>query len=107
MSEEERKIEDAFKTYKIGRWNVGQQKGLFQYDPNTYQRERSEMISELYEENPDIEDVEVESLDIFELDKYDEVPETDDYNRATYDFGDLGEDYTDGYDSEEPNDDEF
>ena len=105
MTEEERKIEDALKNYKIGRWNVGQQKGLFQYDPNTYERERSEMISELYEENPDLADVQAETLDILELDKYDEVPETDDYNRDTYDFGNLGEEYNDGYDSEDIDDD--
>lgn len=106
MSEEERKIEDAMKNYKIGRWNVGQQKGLFKYDPNTYERERTEMIAELYDENPEIADVEVESLDIFELDKFDEIPETDDYNRNTYDFSNLGEEYNDGYDSEDIYDDD-
>jgi hypothetical protein len=108
FSPEELIIEDAFKTYKLGRWNVGQQKGLFQYDPNTYQRERDEMISQLYEEVPDINETEVESLDIYELDKLDAFQESDDYNRDTYDFQDLGEDYTDGdFYPEDRDDDEF
>ena len=108
ISIEERKIEDAFKTYKLGRWNVGQQKGLFQYDPNTYQREREEMIAQLYEEAPDINEIEVESLDIYELDKLDEFKEVDNYNRDTYDFQDLEEDYEDGdYYPEDRDDDEF
>ena len=108
ISPEERRIEDAFKTYKLGRWNVGQQKGLFQYDPNTYQRERDEMIAQLYEETPDINETEVESLDIFELDKLDAFQESDDYNRDTVDFQDLGEDYTDGdFYPEDRDEDEF
>jgi hypothetical protein len=87
MTIDERKIEDAFKNYKLGRWNVGQQKGLFQYDPKTYERERNEMIAELYDENPDMTDAGVETLDIFELDKLDAVVETDDYNPVMPDFG--------------------
>ena len=108
MTIEERKIEDAFKAYKLGRWNVGQQKGLFQYDPNTYQRERSEMITQLYDENADIAETDVEALDIYELDKLDELDDADDYNRDTYDFQDLGEDYADGdYYPEDRDDDDF
>jgi len=108
MTIDERKIEDAFKNYKLGRWNVGQQKGLFQYDPKTYERERNEMIAELYDENPDMTDAGVETLDIFELDKLDAVVETDDYNRDTYDFQDLGEEYDDGdYYQEEGDNDGF
>jgi hypothetical protein len=108
MTIEERKIEDAFKQYKLGRWNVGQQKGLFQYDPNTYQRERSEMISQLYDEVPDMNETVAETIDIYELDKLDEVPDHDDYNRDTYDFQDLGEDYMDGnYYQEDVDADDF
>jgi hypothetical protein len=108
MTIDERKIEDAFKNYKLGRWNVGQQKGLFQYDPKTYERERNEMIAELYDENPDMTDAGVDALDIFELDKLDAVVETDDYNRDTYDFQDLGEEYDDGdYYQEEGDNDGF
>ena len=111
MTIDERKIEDAFKNYKLGRWNVGQQKGLFQYDPKTYERERNEMIAELYDENPDMMDAGIETLDIFELDKIDAAAETeaDDYNRDTYDFQELGEEYDDGdyYPEDRDNDDGF
>jgi len=108
MTIEERKIEDAFKNYKLGRWNVGQQKGLFQYDPNTYQRERTEMIAQLYDEVPDMNEAAVDALDIYELDKLDAVVDEDDYNRDTYDFQDLGEDYMDGdYYPEDRDADEF
>jgi hypothetical protein len=48
MSKEERKVEELFKTYKLGRWNVGLQKGLVSYDKETYAREREELITELY-----------------------------------------------------------
>jgi hypothetical protein len=108
MTIEKRKIEDAFKNYKLGRWNVGQQKGLFQYDPNTYQRERTEMIAQLYDEVPDMNEAAVDALDIYELDKLDAVVDEDDYNRDTYDFQDLGEDYMDGdYYPEDRDADEF
>ena len=104
ISIEDRKVEDAFKSYKLGRWNVGQQKGLFQYDPNTYQRERDEMIAEV----SDITEIEIESLDIYELDKLDELQEMDDYNRDTYDFQNLAEDFDDGdFYPEDRDDDEF
>jgi hypothetical protein len=38
MDVEELKVQDMMKNFRIGRWNVGQQKGLFAYDPNTYNR---------------------------------------------------------------------
>ena len=87
---------------------MGQQKGLFQYDPNTYQREREEMIAQLYDEVTDINEIDVESLDIYELDKLDEIKELDDYNRDNYNFQDLEEDYEDGdFYPEDRDDDEF
>jgi len=39
---DERKVENMMKTYKIGKWNVGQQKGLVVYDKETSDRERQE-----------------------------------------------------------------
>ena len=46
MSIEERKIEDMFKKHKLERWNIGQQKGIFQYDKTTYDRERNELVEQ-------------------------------------------------------------
>jgi hypothetical protein len=39
LTVEERNVENMLKNLRIGRWNVGQQKGLFQYDKDTYDRE--------------------------------------------------------------------
>jgi len=44
MSIEERRVENMKKTYKLGEWNVGQNKGLFVYDVTTSDRERTENI---------------------------------------------------------------
>jgi hypothetical protein len=35
----ERRVENQMKDLKLGNWNVGQQKGLFQYDKETFKRE--------------------------------------------------------------------
>ena len=40
MTIEERKIEDSFKRYKLGDWNIGQQKSIFVYDKSVYDKER-------------------------------------------------------------------
>ena len=49
MDEDERRIEDQFKKYKMGRWNVGMQKGLVHYDVETYEREREGLDDELFQ----------------------------------------------------------
>jgi hypothetical protein len=38
----ERRVENQMKDLKLGNWNVGQQKGLFQYDKETFKREMME-----------------------------------------------------------------
>ena len=50
MSIQERKVEDQFKQYKLGRWNIGKQKGLVSYDKETYERERGEIIGQMNQE---------------------------------------------------------
>lgn len=86
MDKEERQIEDQFKRYKMGRWNVGLQKGLVQYDKKTYDRETAEN-----KESEVMLDMDAEQLDA--LDKADANEEED--NEAT-DISHLGEDYHDG-----------
>ena len=39
---EEREIEKNFMKYKMGAWNVGQTRGIFEYDKSTYERERQQ-----------------------------------------------------------------
>lgn len=41
LDAEERNVENMLKTYSIGAWNVGNEKGLFKYDANTYDKEVS------------------------------------------------------------------
>ena len=43
MADEERAVENLFKTHKLGRWSKGEQKGLHSYDTKTYDQEREEM----------------------------------------------------------------
>ena len=97
MSIEERKIEDMFKKHKLERWNIGQQKGIFQYDKTTYDRERNELVEQLFTDQTDAQgETNNEALDIYDIEKRDEYEPGDDYNRDTYDFQDMGEDYMDG-----------
>jgi hypothetical protein len=81
MSKDERAIEDQFKKYKMGRWNVGMQKGLFRYDKETFARERAEMMGD--EDEEDEEDEEGE-----ENENQDEEEE--------FGIQQFGEDYMDG-----------
>ena len=39
MKPERRKVEDTLKKYKLGRWNIGLQKSIFQYDKKTYNQD--------------------------------------------------------------------
>jgi len=49
MDVEERKVENMFKNFKIGRWNAGMQKGLVTYDKETFDRERNDLLRQLSE----------------------------------------------------------
>ena len=119
MSKEERKVEENMKKFKIGRWNVGMQKGLFQYDETTNNRETSELMNYLMEDiaegNVDIvselmmgvynignnaEMMEVNDLEQLEGQNVDEF-----YDNEAFDINHLGEDYTDGDYYNEDNDD--
>lgn len=63
MDKDERKVEDMFKRYKMGRWNVGLQKGLVQYDEKTYDRERMEEGEVGVAEEPEEESMDIEQMD--------------------------------------------
>jgi len=43
---EDRQVENMLKKYKLGKWNVGQQRGLVVYDKDTSDRERLEMMAQ-------------------------------------------------------------
>jgi hypothetical protein len=39
MTRDERRVEQALRSHKLGRWNVGMQKGLYQYEKGVYETE--------------------------------------------------------------------
>jgi hypothetical protein len=86
MDKEERQIEDQFKRYKMGRWNVGLQKGLVQYDKKTYDRETAATGAE-----GELMNVDADQLAQMENAEADAAED----NEAT-DISQLGEDYQDG-----------
>ena len=46
MSPDERAVEDMKKKYKMDEWNVGTQRGIFEYDKKTSEREVQEQMAE-------------------------------------------------------------
>jgi len=83
MDKEERQIEDQFKKYKMGRWNVGLQKGLVQYDKKTYDRETTEGDA-------------VIEMDVEQMEQQDAAEANREEDNEAMDISQLGEDYQDG-----------
>jgi hypothetical protein len=118
--EEERKVEYAKKKLGLGIWNVGKQKSIFQYDKNTSDRERKEIINQDLEQgveellNQDV-DIDVERMEtVEEIDENEMENEEDEIDKETFDISDYrGEDYANGtyYDEDRGendfNEDEF
>ena len=97
MSIENRKIEDLYKRYKMGRWNVGLQKGLVHYDKDTYERERNEFIQQMLTgDTVDGEDV-VNNMvgDVLDIERH-EQEIADQHDMEGTDISNLHEDYADG-----------
>jgi hypothetical protein len=86
MEIDERKIENMFKKYKMGKWNFGEQKGVFQYDKDVFNNETMDLPA----------DTEI-SADVDEL-AADEIQNDNDQYEAeqSADLAILDEDYTDG-----------
>jgi hypothetical protein len=110
--EERKKVEEVFKKYKIGKWNKGEQKGLYQYDKHTYDNEREEIMEGLFgDENGGISTQKGDAVDemwkdIYDIEKEDEA-EADAEIEQEYGIDGLGEDYMDGNYYEEDNVDDF
>jgi hypothetical protein len=95
LDPDERRVEDNKKALKLGRWNVGMQKGLVKYDKATYERERAEMINQLNGEIADIDDNQVaKGADDLERDAEADIDEF--YEKEANDIGELDEEYGDG-----------
>jgi predicted DNA binding protein len=103
MSIEERGVENMFKNYRLGRWNVGQQTGLIRYDKETYDRERDELITQLYNETEGgTLDTHEELLDVYQLEELEKNAPDDEMG---FGLDDVGENFMDGEYYEEDRDD--
>lgn len=104
LTKEERRVENMMKEFKLGKWNVGEQKGLFIYDEETQNRERQEMMEQGVldiEIQYDIDVAELEEMlnqtDVYEMENNERLQEEIDIQNEGLDFTGLGEDYNDGY----------
>lgn len=80
-----RRVESQLKKYKMGRWNIGLQRGLVHYDKNTYDRERNEMDAD------NLIDRDIEQLDAVAEEDIEEA-----YANEGNDISHLADDYMDG-----------
>jgi len=106
LSIERRKVENELKNYKIGRWNVGLQKGLVSYDAETNERETNELIDQIMKENGsddifaqmamDVHDIEIVEVEVDDIEKEDEKNQVEEEEQEMYDIRGLGSNYADG-----------
>jgi hypothetical protein len=128
MSIEERRVENMMKNFKIGKWNVGMQKGLVQYDSAINERETNDLIGHLMQdmksgtmdvvsemmidfydldEVQDNEQTEGQMVDVNELEQQQENETDEFYNDEAYGINELSENYADGEYYEEDRDEDF
>ena len=114
MSQEERKVEDKFKRYRLDKWNVGQQKGLIVYDKNVYEREVNELIEQVAQEvGGNLMDVNqyegYEQMEVFieDIEQEEENNRIQEDNNELADFQNLGEHFMDGQYYEEDIENDF
>jgi hypothetical protein len=110
MEKDARKVEDMIKNFKLGRWNVGTQKGVFMYDKGTYDQEREANLlrfAQDLEGNVQGEgEINEETYDVEDLERYDnqQVDEFYDYEKNA--IAHFGVDYMDeGYYGDEVEED--
>jgi hypothetical protein len=107
MEKDERKVEDTLKQLKLGRWNVGIQKGIFMYDKNTYDNERNSALDRLEKDLAyDFIDGEMIEATVEDLDR-EADEDAEQYDVEGGDIGMFGDDYLDGNYYGEDGDDDF
>jgi hypothetical protein len=106
QSIEERRVENMMKTYRLGKWNVGQQKGLYIYDEKTQDRERQDLLEQGVQDKEDLYRLALGELDIDgttnavtteEIDLENEKEADIEINNEFLDISHLGQDYDEGY----------
>lgn len=96
METDERQVRNLEKTFKMGRWNVGLQKGLVEYDKGTYDRERAELIERMNNSERVDDDIAIMERDVYLLDQEAEQAAEEEQDGEGMDIGDFGDDYLDG-----------
>ena len=98
MSDECRKAEVLMKKYRLGKWNVGKQRGLIHYDKDTYTRERNEMLTQLNEDVAgNVHDIVNEMRrEIYDIEQENDMEATAQEDMEAMDINGLGDDYNDG-----------
>lgn len=108
MDTEERRAENLMKQMKMGRWNVGLQKGIVDYDKGMYDKERSEMndlfieegvISELIGDMDEnyFAEAGVGMRDVENMDDDAEIDAQEDADDEAFNISNLQNDYMDDY----------
>jgi hypothetical protein len=94
MSIEERKVANVHKKYKMGEWNVGTQKSIYQYDPNTYVSDANRKVG-FFDITNGADTEQTTELGFTDDDPL-RVEHIENIDRDTHDFSHLTEDYMDG-----------
>jgi hypothetical protein len=104
MPLDEREIEDQFKKYKMGRWNVGLQRGLVEYDADVYLREREEVAME----EMNFRNAAASMYDVEQLEAEAGREMAAEQDGEGFDISEYGENYQDGeYYAEDRDPDDF
>ena len=98
------------KNFKLGRWNVGTQKGVFMYDKETYDQEREANLlrfAQDLEGNVQGEgEINEETYDVEDLERYDNQQVDEFYDYEENAIAHFGVDYMDeGYYGDEVEED--
>jgi hypothetical protein len=119
LNKDERKIENMFKKYKLERWNVGNQKGVYQYDTDMFDKEHDlnvkrmledEMLAEVQNEELDenaFENIEGNMMDVDELSEMQTREQEEFYENEAMDMRGLRDGFMDGVYYEEDGMDDF
>tara|TARA_A100001015_G_scaffold277216_1_gene336181 strand:+ start:91 stop:654 length:564 start_codon:yes stop_codon:yes gene_type:complete len=94
LTDEQREVENYLKRHKLGKWSVGQTKGLFQYDPNVYDQEVKQIEKRMINEKKlgEISDVSEMNKEVLMLDMQEEEQINNDIENEEYNLDHLPDD---------------
>ena len=102
LSRDERRVEQTLRSHKIGRWNVGMQKGLYQYEKGVYDKEITQWHTDDNEIANAIQTALAQNIetaeggeDVEDLENAERMQQSSDYDQGDG-WDNLDEDYTDG-----------